>query len=488
MKEIDLLFIPRNKDNYAQVADEYLEDIEISCLHNILLADEYNLFTSILAKPLTDQEKIYERQKIFQDLMKYNRIGERLISVCEQVEKNFKPKLDIMYSQIPLNEKLKEYLKIIDLIVDVPQELLAVINEKSFTSITLSKLCEQLAIQEETKRIKELLENLVSNIVTNNVSLQLQYGKTFKLDKASVYRSSRGYSKKLFTKSSLGASYGHDFIADLQVNEILGSGAYKILYFMNNLHKHILSYCKSLAEQLSFYVAGIKIIKYFQNLDINVIFPEFTQGNEIIAKGLMDIGLKVKNPEMNVVPNDFHGKSKFFYLISGVNQGGKTTFLKSIGLAQIFAQNGLPVVANRYICPIFSNFVTHFPREEDSKLDSGKLEEELLRFKKNLSLMKNNALILMNESFASTTEKEGAEIAIDILRSLSIVKPFIFFVTHNYYLLKNRNEIQLENNISICSLVTIKGDSASSRTYKLEEGEPHEEIDTIEFLKEKYMN
>lgn len=99
--------------------------------------------------------------------------------------------------------------------------------------------------------------------------------------------------------------------------------------------------------------------------------------------------------------------------------------------------------------------------------------------------MADNALILLNESFATTTEKEGYEIACDVLKALSMASPKILFVTHNYHLLKNIERIskQLENGIKLRSLIVSEGNAPSDRTYKIREGKPQENIYTMDFLK-----
>lgn len=493
MKKIDLLF---NSKKNAHICNDYLDDIEFNCFRKLLSDDEYAIFSRVMSKPLYDLEKVKERQNIFRDLLTYSSIGEKLKSICDEAQKNKMPKYDLVYRSTPEKRKIVDYFKIITRTFDVQSELLSVVKDRKFVSSTLIKFRNQLYVDDEINKIKEKLHFLVKNIVKENISLQINFGKTFKLRTASVYSSGHKVTinkKKIFQKKEnhKGSSYGHDFIADIQIGNMINSGINNISYIMYQLNSHILTFCRELSSQLSFYMAGIKIIKYFQNIGININFPKVYLNNEHIhTKGLYDVGLIIKRDScIDVIPNDFIGEKGYFYLISGVNQGGKTTFLKSIGTAQLFAQNGLPVIAKEYSCPLFESLVTHFPRGEDEQQYSGKLEEELSRLKHDLPLMIKKSLILMNESFATTTEKEGADIASDTLKALSFVKPMVLFVTHNYILLKKRNEYSREfkNNISFRSLVTIKGNSPSERTYRLVEGKPQEEIDTIEFLKGKYI-
>jgi DNA mismatch repair ATPase MutS len=152
----------------------------------------------------------------------------------------------------------------------------------------------------------------------------------------------------------------------------------------------------------------------------------------------------------------------------------------------LFAQAGLKVPAEEYKCPVFNNFFSHFPKDEDEDLNFGKLAEELTRIKKAMPMITDNALVLFNESFATTTETEGFEIASDILRAVHEYEtpPKILFVTHSYQLLKKRHEVSkmLSHGTKIKSLIVSEGKSATDRTYKIIEGEPQENINTIGFF------
>lgn len=494
MKSIDLLFITDNIKQHAGLNIDYLEDIEFSCFEKILDKDEYAMFSMLMAKPLNDETKIKMRQDIFKDLLKYPELTDRLIHICEEAGKFVMPKSGIVYSSNPPKKVLSEYYKVIIKSLNVAIDLYEEIKNKDLLSETLCDLRDQLKKSSNIQEFKERLTRLVNNLENDNIALQVSFGKTFKLKSANVYSAGRlmaDQSKKKKILFDYASSYGYDFIADLQISHMLESSVKNASSMLNQLNTHILYFCKDLSVQLSFYKIGIKIIKYLESKDIKMEFPITTNTiNEIDTSRLYDIGLVIKRgSSKDVIPNDFKSEKDSFYLISGVNQGGKTTFLKSIGMSQLLAQNGFPVASINYTCPIFNNLITHFPKGEDLLQDSGKLEEELTRVKHNLPLMTNKALILMNESFATTTEKEAAEIAVDIIRAFSLTTSTIFFVTHNYILLKNRSKYEklFLNNKKLKSLVTIKGNSAGDRTYKIIEGEPQEEIDTIEFLQEKFI-
>ena len=111
-------------------------------------------------------------------------------------------------------------------------------------------------------------------------------------------------------------------------------------------------------------------------------------------------------------------KDKKLYVITGANQGGKSTFLRSIGIAQVMLQCGMFVPATVYSNCLYDTVLTHFTRREDEQLNSGRLDEELSRMSRMIDKVTGHSMILLNESFASTTEKEGSLIAEDIVTAL----------------------------------------------------------------------
>lgn len=85
-------------------------------------------------------------------------------------------------------------------------------------------------------------------------------------------------------------------------------------------------------------------------------------------------------------------------------------------------QCGMFVASEEFRANIASGVFTHYKREEDSTMKHGKLDEELSRMSTMIDEVKLYALILFNESFASTNEREGSEIARQIVTALSVLR------------------------------------------------------------------
>ena len=135
-----------------------------------------------------------------------------------------------------------------------------------------------------------------------------------------------------------------------------------------------------------------------------------------------------------MVGNDVQADGKQLVIITGANSGGKSTFLRSVGVAQLMMQSGLFVTARSYQANVTRGIFTHFIREEDSGMTSGRLDDELRRMNVIAGQIKPGYLMLFNESFAGTNEREGSEIGYEIVRALLEAQIKVFFVTHRYNL------------------------------------------------------
>jgi DNA mismatch repair ATPase MutS len=183
--------------------------------------------------------------------------------------------------------------------------------------------------------------------------------------------------------------------------------------------------------------------------------------------GLYDVTLCL-TMNHGVVGNALHAKQKNLVIITGANQGGKTTFLRSIGLAQLMMQCGLFVGADDFKAEICSALFTHYKREEDTSMKSGKFDEELARMSDIVEHLVPNSILLFNESFAATNEREGSEIATQIVRALLEKGMKVFYVTHLYEFARGFFNEKDKSAI----FLRAEREADGTRTFKLAEGEP----------------
>ena len=196
---------------------------------------------------------------------------------------------------------------------------------------------------------------------------------------------------------------------------------------------HVVSFFKLLRTDLAFYIGCLNLHAKIIEIGGTVCFPEpaAPTAHKHSADGLYDVCLTLKAERM-VVGNEVNADNKDLLIVTGANQGGKTTFLRSIGLAQLMMQCGMFVPAKAFVASVYARLFTHFKREEDTAMNSGKFDEELSRMSDIIDDIKPHSLLLFNESFSATNEREGSEIARLIVSALIDRGMKVFFVTHQY--------------------------------------------------------
>ncbi len=198
---------------------------------------------------------------------------------------------------------------------------------------------------------------------------------------------------------------------------------------------HILNFFIRLRQELGFYVGCLNLHRRLEEKGEPTCFPvPIDQGKRSVTfRGLYDPCLSLSMQD-RVVGNDISVGKRSLVVITGANRGGKSTFLRSIGLAQLMMQCGMFVSAVDYRSDVSTRLFTHYKREEDRAMEKGKLDEELSRMREIANEIEPDSVVLLNESFASTNESEGAQIAEQIIDSLLDADVKVVIVTHLYEL------------------------------------------------------
>lgn len=174
-----------------------------------------------------------------------------------------------------------------------------------------------------------------------------------------------------------------------------------------------------LRGELAFYMGCIRFTELMEQLGMPTCIPTIGPMDSGIRawKDLYDASL-VLLTQKKVSANELPAGKATLTLVTGANQGGKSTFLRSFGQTQLMGQCGMPVPASSVTLPIRRLTLSHFRREEDKRMNRGKLDEELERLDRLLRHLKPGSLLLMNESFASTNELEGSELCRQVTQAL----------------------------------------------------------------------
>ncbi|MCG3212425.1 MAG: DNA mismatch repair protein MutS [Anaerolineae bacterium] len=232
---------------------------------------------------------------------------------------------------------------------------------------------------------------------------------------------------------------------------------------------HVDSFFNALRQELAFYIGCLNLAGQLAQLEEPIAFPQPAPANERHHSftSLYDVALAL-TVQQKVVGNDVAAAGKGLVMITGANQGGKSTFLRSIGQAQLMMQCGMFVAAESFSANVCCGLFTHYKREEDASMENGKFNEEMGRMSAIIDAISPHALILFNESFAATNEREGSEIARQIVSALLEKQIKIFFVTHLYELARGFYDQQTANTL----FLRAERETDGHRTFKLIEKEP----------------
>jgi DNA mismatch repair ATPase MutS len=253
------------------------------------------------------------------------------------------------------------------------------------------------------------------------------------------------------------------------VEELRARGINQVANALAQSTDHILSFFAMLGTELGFYVGCLNLHERLAEQGEPACFPEpAALGTRALAAlGLYDICLAL-HTQAGVVGNDVDADDRSLVMITGANQGGKSTFLRSVGLAQLMLQCGMFVGADSLRASVVDGVFTHFKRKEDATMERGKLDEELSRMREIADAITPNCILLCNESFAATNEREGSEIARQVIRALLDSGIAVFFVTHLFDLASSFYQQELATAL----FLRAERQPDGRRTFRLIKGEP----------------
>ncbi len=288
------------------------------------------------------------------------------------------------------------------------------------------------------------------------------------------------------------------------VNVPEGDGVNNSTFYLEKvLNRMLESLVKKLRDTLTKYanIAVMNISQLIPEFVYYIRFAEFVENNmdngfpfceaQVIndadtsmdAKGLynLKLAMNVENKD-DIVYNDLvFDKEHTIYILTGANRGGKTTVTQAVGLMFALAQGGIFVPASSFGYKPVDCIYTHFPADEDKTMDLGRLGEECVRFREIYSECTSDSLLLLNETFSTTSFEEGFYIARDSVRALVSKKVRTIYNTHMHKLAAEAQEF--DGGAGVSSLI-MKSDNGK-RSFKVEVASP-EGLSYARDIAEKY--
>ncbi len=235
-------------------------------------------------------------------------------------------------------------------------------------------------------------------------------------------------------------------------------------------------------EEISFYLAYLKFYRYMTASGYDFCFPSFTE-KEMSVKDGYDLVLAYQNQLQGkpTIANDYYyGEKERFFIVTGPNRGGKTTFGRSVGQLVYFALLGFPVPAREAKLPYFDGVMTHFSVEESMESGRGKLKEELVRLSDMMQGEKCRQFVIINELFTSAATFDALEMGHRVIQYFMDRECYGIYVTHVDELAKENAQI-----VSMVAQLVENADHRLMRSYKVVR-KPAEGKGYVESIVEQY--
>lgn len=217
-------------------------------------------------------------------------------------------------------------------------------------------------------------------------------------------------------------------------------------------------------REIQFYLAYLELVDRGRAAGLPFCYPQVSaRSKEIAVAQGFDIALanKLLAGEGTVVGNDFHltGPERMF-VVTGPNNGGKTTFARMFGQLHHLAGLGLLVPGREARLFLPDRIFTHFERAEDIETRRGKFDDELVRVHDILEQASTNSVIVMNESFSSTSLNDALYVGTEVLRQILELRCLGVYVTFV-------DEIASLSGATVSMVGQVEPADAAMRTFKL---------------------
>ncbi|MEB3797839.1 MAG: hypothetical protein G5Z42_03325 [Caldisphaeraceae archaeon] len=457
--------------------EDLVRDLALKEIFNTMSSSDefiYSVVEKVILNPVRDKETILYRQGVLKDAIKNKEVLRDIYEIVNKAIADARKSIfwfSIREDPYLMAEKSIAALKVLIPALKRIREI-AEGNLQSFSSEGFKRVFSTISKQFNDSYISEVMDTLKSLRFDEEVNacVNIGDGNVFVNYRLQAPTEKKGFLDSLRVRKQryVYTIPPRDEAGGQILAEMKNKALKKASKVLNKSLENVIEFFNMLKEELAFYIGCANLYERLNAIEVPITFPRPLDEEAIEFQDLYNTTLLLMIGK-GVVPNSLKANQKELFIITGANRGGKTTFIRSVGQAQLLMQSGCFVPARSFSSPIFYNIFTHFTREEDISGKVGKLEEELARMKKIVDNAKGKSMVIMNESFSSTNSYEGSEIARQVVSAFIKKGFFVFYVTHLY-------EFSSWAYNSLESVVFLKAErkEGGKRTYRIVEGVPEE--------------
>lgn len=406
--------------------------------------EEYNL-APIFYTPLRDADTIVYRQEVMRDTERQE-IAQAIQTFAQRMRRT-RSLLKLLRELRYRRQREAWHLEAADTYCRAVRELAGALSSAEPDSHALQAICKYaaryirsqpfLALATDTENLKHRLGEIRYALTIKDSSVRV-----------SAYEDQEDYGaqvQRTFARFQQGEVKDHR--ARYASRTEMGHVEAAVLEFVADLHPDVFaeleSYCQRHARlhdtviarfdrEIQFYLAFHEYTAPIKAAGYTLCYPQVSDDKSVAARDTFDLPLARKLTAENapLVTNDWHleGPERIF-VVSGPNQGGKTTFARTFGQLHYLASIGCPVPGTHAHLLLYDQLLTHFEQQEDPTSHRGKLEDDLVRVHDILQQASASTILVMNESFTSTTLEDARFLGTQVLERMIAIDLLGVYVT-----------------------------------------------------------
>lgn len=480
---ISVLFRNPDKENKS-IYEEYKtvsEDLHLEhILKNMINETKNGNLANYFYIPLNDIDEIKYRHEIFMELEEKPSLFEGL--------RNFSDEMDVVKRELRFSDKIeykynKEgwWLEALRKYITAVNKLNLFLSQIEVSSKGLRDFYTYLKEYVESKKFIELKENFEK---VRSALEELVYCLHIDGLKVMVYKyeeeDDKEYEDEIIKTFERFKGIGYkEYDVKIPIrtgmdhveNEIINAVARLYPQHFELLDNLYTSYYQFLdrvidrfSEEIKFYLDYLEFIKIFKEKGLKFCYPEVTKNKEdLYLYDGFDFALsyeKIRKDEPVIVNDFWVGEKERIIIVTGPNQGGKTTFARMFGQIHYFTKLGVPIPGTKAKIFLCDNIFTHFEREEKVQNLKGKLESDLWELKYILSSATSESLIILNETFSSATMSDAKFLAKNVIQKILDLDCYALYVAFI-------EELAFMGEKVVSMVATVSKEDPSIKTFKI---------------------